>query len=176
MQVGAADEVGAGGVGDEGLIKLGRINSYEAAGNNYNGVGNTAIANWFPQHTNDPPIFWGSSTVSATPGSVHMPRNTWLRVDMYKKLSTAGVADGALAVWITGLNATANINNSSEHYSEMTREAGDTFMHDSVLLPLAVATHPDDFPDSYFEVYVDALHVVRIWFYHPNIRHTEQLC
>jgi len=122
------------------IVKMPRLSSSEAAGGGgvYNGAGATTLggtynlgeANAGPycaytskaDGSDESPLTgdWKTNYFDAP------PRTTWYKVDSFKKLGTAGVADGIVDY---RLGTQQKVNTAA-----MTRAAGATFMMDTVLL------------------------------------------
>lgn len=124
------------------VIKAGRINSNNVPLNYYNGPGVSALS------TFDPTSSWlitASYGTTSTNPSVTMNQNinpvnyrhvldegSWHRHEMYKEMSTAGVEDGT--VWFAvGEHVLWNDTTAQ------TRESGETYLNNSVLLGLMTA-------------------------------------
>lgn len=120
------------------VVKMSRITSSEASGGGgvYNGAGGTTLGGTFNIYAENGPYcafdnggdcgeeFHGGCEVARLE---FPPMNTWFRVEMYKRLSTPGLTDGAVFVRMFGVDAAANPE-------AMTRAAGETFELDTVLL------------------------------------------
>ncbi|NTW27249.1 MAG: hypothetical protein HGA36_02925 [Candidatus Moranbacteria bacterium] len=141
------------------VIKLPRISSSEAAGGGgvYNGAGGMTLGGTYDLLTSTGPYCAfndgnGAELFTATDvarlESPYPSNKTWIRVDMYKKLSTAGIADGVVQVKIYGFNSA--VNNAA-----MTRAAGQTFLLDTVYLAME-----DGFESSHnYWMYLDDIYV-----------------
>ena len=146
---------------DKTIIKMSRINSSTAAGGGgvYNGAGGTTLGGTFDLMSGSGPYCaFNNGTAmqelffSTTDGSVARlatpPRNTWIRVDMHKKLSSPGVSNGAISINMLGVDSASNM-------AAMTRAAGKSFLLDTVLLGLedgAAANHS-------YEMYIDDMYI-----------------
>lgn len=135
---------------DYGVVKLSRINSSPAAGGGgrYNGEGDTVISAMFPKVGGSPYMAYTIDGNEMILGYVSTPYNEWCRVDMYKKVSTPGVADGAI------FGETIGRNDKEEHNSLMTCSASNEYLIDTVLLGLMIANS-----EGYYEVYLDDMYV-----------------
>ncbi len=141
-----------GSADEDGVGKLGRILSTDIT-NHYNGAGDTGIQNWRQSglsgygHHNP-------GTGAVTSGGFYIPEDTWLKIEMYKKVSTPGQSDGV--IWMT-LNGVVKW----EDNSAMTRASGYSFQLREVLLPLMMASgggmEDNEFDLDLFcdDVYVD---------------------
>lgn len=146
---------------DKTIIKMSRINSSVAAGGGgvYNGAGGTTLGGTFDLASGSGPYCaFNNGTglnelfFNNTDGSVARlgtpPKNTWIRVDMYKKLSTPGSSDGAITINMLGVDSASNL-------AAMTRAAGKSFLLDTVLLGLedgAASIHN-------YDVYIDDMYI-----------------
>lgn len=146
---------------DTSIVKMSRINSSVAAGGGgvYNGAGGTTLGGTYNLATNSGPYCaFNNGTAlwelfrNGTDGSVAYlsapPRNTWTRVDMYKKLSTPGSSDGAISVNIMGTSSASNL-------AAPTRASSKSFLLDTVLLGLedgSAANHS-------YDVYIDDMYI-----------------
>ncbi len=135
---------------DYGVIKLCRINSSTDAGGGgrYNEAGDTALSAMFPRTATPPYLSYNNGVESFNMGYVSTPFNEWCRIDTYKRLSTPGVADGAVYAEVIGQN------DREGSMSAMTRAAGQSFQLDTVLLGLMAAN-----VEGYFELYLDDIYV-----------------
>jgi hypothetical protein len=147
--------------GDNTIIKLPRINSSTAAGGGgiYNGPGNTSLGGTYNIGANSGPYMaynngaeseawwptWGSNELAFP------PRNTWHRVEMYKKLSTPGVGNGRAFIKIFNV-AEADTGNVA-----ITRSAGYSFLLDTVFMGLADgAAQNHDYYMYLDDMYIDS--------------------
>jgi len=139
-------------VTDYAVIKLSRINSSSAAagGGVYNGTGDSGFSNICPRYGTSGYLHYspGGGLPAVNLGYASVQYDTWLRVDMYKKVSTPGVADGACDVAAVGIG-------SQTHHDIMTRAAGETFLQDTVLLGLMAANCEGQFELQIDDVYID---------------------
>lgn len=121
------------------IIKLPRITSTTAAGGGaggatggtYNGLGNTSFGGTYDACAGSAPYLAYIKDPSATEQVVgyfdSMPSNgSWHRVDMYKKLSSPGVANGSVFVKVYGLQEMNALGN------QMTVAAGQSFTLNNV--------------------------------------------
>jgi hypothetical protein len=140
-------------VTDYAVIKLTRITSSPAAGGGgvYNGTGDS-------DYTNINPRYGSSGYTACNPGGglpvnplgyLNLQYDTWLRVDMYKKLSTPpGQANGMFDVTTVGID-------SEIHHDIVTRAAGETFQQDAIILGLMAANVEGQFELHIDDVYLD---------------------
>ncbi|HAR42031.1 MAG TPA: hypothetical protein DCS07_05275 [Bdellovibrionales bacterium] len=128
---------------DDSIVKMSRINSSPAAGGSqgstaipfYNGSGNTSLGGTFNFSNGSGPYCAFNNGVNMSElfysnGVAYLaapPKNTWIRVEMYKKLSTAGVNNGSIFINMLGVDSASNT-------SAMTRASGYSFLLDTVLL------------------------------------------
>jgi hypothetical protein len=138
---------------DDTIIKMSRINSSAASGGGgvYNGDGNTSLGGTYNLSVNGGPYLAYDNGVNNEVVVAYLdepPKNTWVRVDIYKKLSTAGVADGA--VWVKIYNSDSAADNAA-----MTRSTGMTFTLDTVLL----GTMDGSDGNHSYEIYVDDVYI-----------------
>jgi len=113
----------------------------------YNGPGDFTI-----QYQAKSDWLYGNYNIGSTPMQKTldgMKENQWVRIDMYKILSTPGVKNGTVK-W--------GVNNVTRYSADtlITRETGFTFKQNSVLLGLMVANVQND---GFFKVYIDNMYV-----------------
>lgn len=134
-----------------GIMKLSRLTSnYDgpvAHTDHYNGPGDFALGY-------QPKADWGYG--NSNPGNGPLQRNVsgigpdkWIRVEMYRELSTPGVDDGKL-IWGVDLNT----YQMSE--SIMTRDLDFSFQTNNFLLGLMLANRQND---GHFKMYIDDVYV-----------------
>jgi len=135
---------------DYGIIKLTRITSSASAGGGgvYNGAGDTGYSNINPRYGSSGYAHYNDGNEATNLGYMGIAYDTWLRVDFYKKVSTAGVADGDVECITVGID-------SEIHNDIMTRASGETFLQDTVLLGLMAANTEGQFEIHIDDVYID---------------------
>lgn len=135
----STDQVTFGGGGTYWIGKLSRISSSTASGGGgvYNGVGVHALSNQNPANNSSPYIYQynGNNTLGEVIDYITMPNaNTWVRVDMYAKLSDLDVANGTFNCHSWGYENYTNTSIPS-------RVTGNNYQLDSVILGLMHANH-----------------------------------
>lgn len=139
-------ELGGGAGADYGIIKLSRLNSSTDVGGDgvYNGAGDFILSNMNPKYESYPNCSANNGAQILDNGSVQVPYNEWVQIQMYKKLSTAGDADGIIMCRSVGIAEQLST-------SAVTRATGETFTSDTMWLGLAAANVEGDG----FELYID---------------------
>jgi hypothetical protein len=133
-----------------GIMKLARVTSADDNGlkGHYNGPGDFNVQYQTASGWKYAGYNFGSDTNQKTIGG-STPMDTWIRIEMYKKLSTPGMNDGAILVKI----------NNQVVWSEnelMTREKSASFQHYSFLMPLMFANSQSG---AVIDLYVDDIYV-----------------
>jgi hypothetical protein len=144
------------------ILKLTRISSSTMGV--YSGTSNTGLNNLQLQTTNTLYCNYWTAGVEQ-PCSTHWsddntwnnpPLGEWVRVDMYKKASTAGASDGSIYAKIYGTNLVDG-GTEIDTRNLMTRAGGETWLLDSVLLG---GMDGSDFAHDYYfaldDVYIDS--------------------
>ncbi len=135
------------------VIKMTRLNSSKAAGGGgvYSGTGNTTLGGSYNLAVNGGPYCaYNNGAVNETLIGRFSPpsTNTWVKVDMYKKLSTPGVADGIVSCRLHAAELVAG--------AAMTRAKGQSFLLDTVILgTMEGAAAPHDYWVYVDDVYID---------------------
>lgn len=144
-----------GGVDDTTIIKMTRLNSSSTAGGGgvYNGDGNTSMGGTYNLAHGDLAELYvaynDGDTDEAGLNYMSTPVvNTWTRVELYKKLSTAGVANGVFFAKIYGRDE--HIDNAA-----MTRASGYSFQLDTILL----GTMDGSDGNHSYEIYIDDIYI-----------------
>lgn len=159
--------------GDRGTLKLPRINSNmanPATGGRYNGNGDTGMG---PVDLNETDIlrnYLGYIAYSRGYLEINYDENgywnvggdmnikdAWFRVDMYKKVSTPGVADGACQGTLMAVPTGPfwrGVSTAGSLATE-TRQAGDTWLQDTVLLGTEQTNKAGDWQTYEDDVYID---------------------
>ncbi len=134
---------------DYGIVKLTRITSSTNAGGGgfYNGAGATGLSNMNPRYWGSPLIFYDAGEGEVDLDYLTTPFNSWVRIEMYKKVSTAGIADGKIIARTIGYEELI-------YDSLITRASGQTFLQDTVLLGLMMAN-----PEGEYEIYIDDIYI-----------------
>lgn len=142
------------GVGESGIIKQTRINSSSSAGGGgvYNGAGDTSYGSQPIGSTSMFTIYNNGSTSSDEQCCKLQFEewNVWVRIEGYKKLSTAGSSNGIIYTAIIDAGGTKTYFSTSE----MTRASGQSFQLDTILLGLMDGGHSGS-----FEVYLDDIYI-----------------
>lgn len=137
---------------DYGVVKLTRVNSSVEAGGEgrYNGVGETFLSNFNPGGPDAPYFAYNNGEGNTGPlGYIGVPYNDWGRIDMYKSLSTPGVANGDAFC--------RNVSNGRAVVRQdvVTRADGYDFRLDTVLLGLMMANAQGTYSLWMDDVYID---------------------
>ncbi len=142
-----------GDLNDHTIIKMTRINSSEAAGGGgvYNGPGNTSLGGTYDLARNAGPYCAYNNGVTGEAILKYFkepPLNSWIKVEMYKKLSTPGSTNGVMECNFVGTDYAIDS-------AAMTRAAGYSFLLNTVLLGTmdgAAQTHD-------YDIYIDDMYI-----------------
>ncbi len=140
-----------GDAGDYAILKLCRITSSPDAGGggHYNEAGVHILSNQQPSGSSGYMDYDPGDGYQGPQAYVSYDVDTWTRYDMYAELSTPGVANGSF--WMRNVT-----NGDYENLGAiMNRNAGETFLFDSILLGLMAANDSGSFQIYIDDVYVD---------------------
>lgn len=144
------------------VVKMARLGSRVGTGSDgvYNGAGNMQLGNGaggsgstsrpFVTYTPVAGSITGLNDLYPNYGMSPLPGDQWIRVEQYIKLSTPGVADGAVEARIYGM-----ADGVRAATSRMTRGSGQTFKMNSVLL----ATMDGSAGAKDYQIHVDDVYI-----------------
>jgi hypothetical protein len=140
-------------VSDHTIVKLTRICSSEEAGGGgvYNGPGNTSLGGTFDFSENSGPYCAYNNGVTDEVILKYFdfpPLNAWLKIEMYKKLSTPGVKNGVMECTLLGVDHAIDT-------AALTRAAGKSFKLNSVLLGLM----DGNAGSHHYQAYIDDIYI-----------------
>lgn len=142
-----------GDAADTTIIKMTRICSSEAAGGGgvYNGDGNTSLGGTYNLGGGSGPYCAYNNGVTSEVVLKYFkapPLNAWVKVEMYKKLSTPGANDGIMECNLLGIDYAIDT-------AAMTRAAGKSFLLNTVLL----GTMDGSDKTHDYEIYIDDVYI-----------------